>query len=165
MTEETWIATYSLMPIRVYSNFIPCLPTPAAQNTIYAITRSQIAMTTTDIDSVLQPYPEHIRIFSGSPMNTLRRKPTYSSKHLNGPPEYQLSTTDRATPILAPKALGTGSSPNISSGDTWNASGTIPEPFRQTHQNWIPEPFRNHSGKFTKNFIPDTLRYTPGYPD
>ena len=31
-----------------------------------------------------------------------------------------------------------------------NHCGTIPEPFWKIHQNWIPEPFRNHSGKFTK---------------
>ena len=78
------------------------------------------------------------------------KKLTHSSKHSNGYPESLRSTTDRATPILALKALRIGSSPNISSGDTWNASGTIPEPFRKIHQNWIPEPFRNHSGKFTK---------------
>ena len=40
--------------------FDPMPTNPAAQNTIYAITRSQIVTTTTDIDSVLQPYPEHI---------------------------------------------------------------------------------------------------------
>ena len=38
-----------------------------------------------------------------------------------------MSTTDRATPILPLKALGIESSANIASGDTWNASGTIPE--------------------------------------
>ena len=51
------------------------------------------------------------------------------------------------------KRLGTGSASNytnISSDDTWNVSGTTPEPFREIHQNLIPEPFRNHSGKFTK---------------
>ena len=69
---------------------------------------------------------------------------------LTWPPELTLSTTGRATPILALKALGIGSSSNISLGDTWNASGTIPEPFPKNHQNWFPEPFRNHSGKFAK---------------
>ena len=34
-----------------------------------AIIGSQITMTTTDINSVRQPYPEHLRIFSGSPKN------------------------------------------------------------------------------------------------
>ena len=67
-----------------------------------------------------------------------------------------MSTTDRATPILAPKALGIGSSSNISSGDTWNASGTIPEPFTKIHQNWISEPFR----KIYQNPIPG---YTTEY--
>ena len=78
------------------------------------------------------------------------QKPTHSSKHSNGYPESLRSTTDIATPILALKALRIGSSPNISSGDTWNASGTVPEPFRKIHQIWIPEPFRKHSGKPTK---------------
>ena len=41
--------------------------------------------------------------------------------------------------------------------------GTLPEPFRKIHQNWIPEPFRNHPGKFTKQVIPNTLRNTYGY--
>ena len=64
------------------------MPTnPSAQNTISAITRSQIVTKTTDTDSVLQLSPEHIRIFSGSPRNMLCRKPTYASKHLNGPPK------------------------------------------------------------------------------
>ena len=67
--------------------FDPMPTNPAAQNTIYAITQSQIVTTTTDIDSVLQPYPEHTRIFSGIPKNMICREPTYSSKHLNGPPE------------------------------------------------------------------------------
>ena len=52
----------------------PCLPTPAAQNTISAKTRSQIVTTTTDTDSVLQLSLEHIRIFSGSPRNMLCSK-------------------------------------------------------------------------------------------
>ena len=107
-------------------------------------------MTTTDINSVRQLYPENLRIFSGSPKNASCRQPTQSFKHSNGHPEQLLSTTDRATPILALKELAIGSSPNISSGDTWNASGTVPEPFPKIHQNWIPKPFRNHSGKLTK---------------
>ena len=64
------------------------MPTnPAAQNTISAITRSQIVTTTTGTDSVLQLSPEHIRVFSGSPRDMLCRNPTYASKHLNGPPK------------------------------------------------------------------------------
>ena len=89
----------------------------------------------------------------------LRRKPTYSSKHLNGPPNQLLSTTNRATLILAFKALGIGSSSNISSGDTWNAFGTIPENPPKLDSGTIPEPFR----KIYQNLVPDTLRNTYGY--
>ena len=49
----------------------PTPTNPAAQNTIYAITRSQIVMTTTDIDSVKQPSTERIRRLSGNPRNVL----------------------------------------------------------------------------------------------
>ena len=67
-----------------------------------------------------------------------------------------MSTTDRATPTLALKALGIESSSNISSGDTWNASGTIPENPPKLDSGTIPEPFR----KTYLKPIPDTLRNT-----
>ena len=85
--------------------------------------------------------------------NTLFQAPKW-------PPRI-LSTTDRTTQILALKALAIGSSANTSSDDTWNASGTAPEPFSKIHQNWIPEPFR----KTHQKFIPETLRYTCGHSD
>ena len=52
-----------------------------------------------------------------------------------------MSTTDRETRILPLKALGIGSSSNISSGDTWNASGTIPENPPKLDSGTIPEKF------------------------
>ena len=62
------------------------MPTnPAAQNTIYGTTRSQIVMTTTDTDSVKQLSTERIRTLSGNPRNARCGKPTYSIKHLHGP--------------------------------------------------------------------------------
>ena len=51
MTERIRITTCSLMRIIVWSKLTRGLPTPAAQNMIYAITQGQCAMTTTDIKS------------------------------------------------------------------------------------------------------------------
>ena len=86
MTEGMWIPTLSLMRIRVQSKLTLCLPPPAAQNTIYAITRSQIVMTTTDTDSVLQVSTERIRTLSVNARNLLCGKLTNSFKYLHGPP-------------------------------------------------------------------------------
>ena len=49
----------------------PTPTNPAAQNTIYAITQSQIVMATTDIDSVKQLSTERIRTVSGNRRNVL----------------------------------------------------------------------------------------------
>ena len=68
---ETQITTCNLMRILVQSNLTLRQPTPAAQNSVYVLTPSQILMTITDTDSVPQPFTERIRTLSGNPRNVL----------------------------------------------------------------------------------------------
>ena len=99
-------------------------------------------MTNTYIVFIKQPSTERIRTLSGNPRNVLWN---WYAKILR----FSLPSTDKAPrnnysalqteehKFWHLQILGNGSSSNynnISPGDIWNVSGTIPEPFRKIYQ-------------------------------